>query len=146
MISFKSQVFYFTINLGGNNLDFCFFSTHLKKIEAELAYNQKDFPKAISGLKKAIAIQDDLRYNEPPDWFFSVRDRLGGFLLLQKNYEETETVFCEDLEKHRRNERSLFGLRESLAGQNNKIGYYWVDQQFQDTWKYSPESLTLEEL
>ena len=115
-------------------------------MEGELAFNQKDFPKAISSLKKAIAIQDDLRYNEPPDWFFPIRERLGGILLLMKNYEEAEIVFRDDLEKHPRNGRALFGLRESLAGQNKKIGYYWIDQQFQEAWKYSPESLTIEQL
>ena len=34
-------------------------------------------------LREAVAIQDTLKYGEPPDWFFPVRESLGAALLMK---------------------------------------------------------------
>ena len=36
---------------------------------------------AIQFLRDAVAVQDQLLYDEPPDWYFPVRESLGGMLL-----------------------------------------------------------------
>src|SRR5437016_5437999 len=84
---------------------------------AKIALVNKDPNGAMAMLREAIAIQDTLKYDEPPDWFFPVRESLGATLLLNKNATEAEKVFREDLEKNPRNPRSLYGLREALKAQ-----------------------------
>src|SRR6202030_4447665 len=49
---------------------------------AKIAVANKDNSAAIAMLREAVAIQDTLKYGEPPDWFFPVRESLGGALLL----------------------------------------------------------------
>ncbi len=48
-------------------------------------------------LRHAVEIQDSLKYDEPPDWFYPVRESLGAVLLLNGNAVEAEKVFQEDL-------------------------------------------------
>ncbi len=49
---------------------------------AQIALAKKDNAGAASQLRDAVAIQDTLKYGEPPDWFFPVRESLGGVLLM----------------------------------------------------------------
>ena len=77
---------------------------------AKIAIAKKDPNAAISLLKEAIATQDKLKYNEPPDWFYPVRETLGAVLLMNGDAEGAEKVFREDLDHNPRNPRSLYGL------------------------------------
>ena len=45
----------------------------------DMATGNKD--EAISHWQKAVEIQDTLRYDEPPDWYYPVRESLGAALL-----------------------------------------------------------------
>jgi len=105
---------------------------------AKIATAKHDSNAAIAQLRQAVAIQDTLKYGEPPDWFFPVRESLGAALLLNGNAQEAEKVFREDLERNPRNPRSLFGLREALKAQDRAYDAQFVDKQFQAAWK-SPE-------
>ncbi len=57
---------------------------------------------SIAALKDAIAMEDKLNYNEPPDWFFSVRHHLGAVLLKAGKYKEAEDVYNQDLRTGRK--------------------------------------------
>ena len=61
-------------------------------------------------LRDAVAVQDTLKYDEPQDWFFPVRESLGGVLLMSGDAKGAEQVFRDDLARNLRNPRSLFGL------------------------------------
>lgn len=100
----------------------------------------------IDALKKAVAIQDTLHYNEPPDWFFPVRESLGAALIKIGQYKEAEKVFREDLDKHPRNGRALFGLFEALKAQDERTDRYWVETAFKEAWKNSTTPLSLNDL
>lgn len=102
--------------------------------------------KAILGLRKAVDVQDELYYNEPPDWYFPIRESLGGLLLRSKQYPEAEIVFRDDLEKHPRNGRSLFGLWKSLEFQSRPTDAFWIKREFDQAWKYSDTQLTVDDL
>ena len=91
-------------------------------------------------------IQDNLNYDEPPNWLFSVRDNLGAVLLKEKRYKEAEAVFREDLRRHPKSGRSLFGLKESLAGQYRWADFYWVNQMYQKAWRCSDLELSIDNL
>jgi tetratricopeptide (TPR) repeat protein len=113
---------------------------------AKIALAQKDSTRAIAMLRRAVELQDTLKYDEPPDWFFPVRESLGAVLLLNGNAAEAEKVFREDLERNPRNPRSLFGLREALKAQNKNYDAQFVDKQFQASWKSPDIKLTVQDL
>jgi tetratricopeptide (TPR) repeat protein len=102
---------------------------------AKIALARNNSTDAIAMLRKAVAVQDSLNYDEPPDWFYPVRESLGAVLLLSGNAAEAEKVFREDLERNPRNPRSLFGLSEALRAQNRAYDAQFVDKQFQTNWK-----------
>ncbi len=115
-------------------------------LDAKLAEAQKDPVKAVDLLRKATEEQDTLHYNEPPDWFTHIRENLGRVYLRNKQPYEAELVFRQDLKKHPRNGRSLFGLRESLKAQDKLYDAYWVNQAFQKAWLYSDVQLKIDTL
>ncbi len=123
-----------------------FFKIAENSLEAKLAEAQGDFSKAVESYQKAIAEQDTLRYNEPADWFFSMREMFGGFLLRIQKPGEAELVFRDGLKKQPRSGRLLFGLRESLKAQSKVYDAYWVNEEFQKAWMYSPISLNIRDL
>jgi tetratricopeptide (TPR) repeat protein len=112
---------------------------------AKIAVARHDSASAISQLRQAVAVQDSLNYDEPPDWFFPVRESLGAVLLNNGNASEAEKVFREDLDRNPRNPRSLFGLREALKAQDRNYDAQFVDRQFQSSWK-GAETLRIEDL
>jgi len=112
-------------------------------LEAKMAEAKGQNSQAIDWYGKAIGAQDALNYDEPPNWLFSVRDSLGAILLKEKRYEEAEKVFREDLKHHPRNGRSLFGLKTSLKEQNKMTNYYFVEDLFQNAWRFSDTELTI---
>src|SRR6267142_585315 len=112
---------------------------------AKIAVAKKDLPGALAQLNDAIAIQDSLKYGEPPDWFYPVRESLGALLLMNNRPAEAEKVFRDDLARTPRNPRSLFGLREALKAEHRDYDAQFVDQQFRTAWK-GPAMLTLRDL
>ncbi|HMC31960.1 MAG TPA: hypothetical protein VKL99_14085, partial [Candidatus Angelobacter sp.] len=113
---------------------------------AKIALAKHDSANAISMLRRAVAIQDKLKYDEPPDWFYPVRESLGAVLLLNGNAAEAEKVFREDLERNPRNPRSLFGLSEALRAQDRAYDAQFVDKQFQTNWKGGETKLKIADL
>jgi tetratricopeptide (TPR) repeat protein len=113
---------------------------------AKIAVAKNDSSNAIAMLRRAVAIQDSLNYDEPPDWFYPVRESLGAVLLLNGNAAEAEKVFREDLERNPRNPRSLFGLSEALRAQNRAYDAQFVDKQFQSNWKGTDIKLKVADL
>ena len=113
---------------------------------AKIAQAKHDSTGAISLLRRAVAIQDTLKYDEPPDWFYPVRESLGAVLLLNGNAAEAEKAFREDLDRNPRNPRSLFGLAEALRAQNRAYDAQFVDKQFQSNWKSTEIKLKVVDL
>ncbi len=113
---------------------------------AKIAQAKHDSAGAVSLLRRAVAIQDTLKYDEPPDWFYPVRESLGAVLLLNGNAAEAEKVFREDLDRNPRNPRSLFGLAEALRAQNRAYDAQFVDKQFQNNWKSTELKLKVADL
>jgi tetratricopeptide (TPR) repeat protein len=113
---------------------------------AKIAVAKKDNATAVTMLQQAIAVQDSLKYGEPPDWFFPVRESLGAVLLSSGNAPEAEKVFREDLNRNPRNPRSLYGLRESLKAQKRDYDAGFVQKQFDASWKGTGPSLRMEDL
>ena len=113
---------------------------------AKIAIAKKDSASAISLLRDAVAIQDKLNYGEPPDWFYPVRENLGGALLMSGDAPGAERVFREDLDRNPRNPRSLFGLQQSLLQQKRDYDAGFVQKEFDASWKGGPQALKLDDL
>ena len=102
---------------------------------AKIALASKDNAGAVSMLREAVKIQDGLKYDEPPDWFFPVREPLGAVLLMSGNNADAEQVFREDLNHNPRNPRSLFGLQQALKAQDKNYDAGFIENQFHSSWK-----------
>jgi len=86
-------------------------------LTARIADAKGDTASAIKGFTAAVALEDKLGYNEPPDWLNPERERLGAVLLKAGRYAEAEKLFRADLAKNTGNPRSLYGLYRALEGQ-----------------------------
>jgi len=113
---------------------------------AQVALAKKDNAAAAEMLREAVAVQDTLRYGEPPDWFFPVRESLGGVLLTSGDAKGAEQVFRDDLAKNPRNPRSLFGLHRALKAQDRNSDAWFVEQEFRKAWKGGVGELKVEDL
>ncbi len=102
---------------------------------ARIAMAKRDAAGAVSLLRQAVAIQDSLNYDEPPDWSSPVRESLGAVLLSSSKAAEAEKVFRDDLERNPRNPRSLFGLRQALKAQGRDYDAQFVARQLDAAWK-----------
>jgi hypothetical protein len=97
-------------------------------------------------LREAVAVQDTLKYGEPPDWFFPVRESLGAALLMNGDANGAEKVFRDDLAQNPRNPRSLWGLQQVLLQQKREYDAGFVQKQFDTSWKGESQALKLEDL
>jgi tetratricopeptide (TPR) repeat protein len=113
---------------------------------ARIAVAKGDRDAGIKLLRDAVANQDQLLYNEPADWYYPVRESLGGMLLQRGDAKGAEKVFREDLELNPRNPRSLFGLSESLKLQGREYDASWIREQFNTAWQGADVKLKVEDL
>jgi pimeloyl-ACP methyl ester carboxylesterase len=113
-------------------------------LDARIAWAKGDRAGSIESWRAAVAAWDALNYNEPPDWYYPVRESLGAALLLNGNAAGAEQVFREDLKENPRNARSLFGLMESLKAQGKRDAASFVEAEFKAAWKNAEVQLKVE--
>ena len=101
---------------------------------------------AVPHWKRAIELQEALIYDEPPAWYYPLRESLGAALLRAGRAAEAETVFREGAAKSPRNGRMLFGLLESLKAQNKTAAAEMVRREFEAAWRRADVKLSIREL
>ncbi|UZR99305.1 tetratricopeptide repeat protein [Chondrinema litorale] len=106
-------------------------------LEANINEKEGNFTEAAEMLAKAVEIEDALTYNEPPDWFFSVRHNLGAVLLKAEKYEEAEKIYLEDLAFYPENGWALNGLYNCLIAQKRPEEAIKVKERFNKAWQYA---------
>ena len=111
-------------------------------LEGEMAASKKDYETSITMLQQAVAIEDELRYNEPPDWFFPVRHNLGAILMDAGRPAEAEQVYRDDLNNFPKNGWALFGLHQSLVAQGKEAEAQEIKTQLDEAWQYADIQLT----
>jgi tetratricopeptide (TPR) repeat protein len=114
--------------------------------EARIASAKGQKEEAVTHWQTAVQIQDTLRYDEPADWYYPVRESLGAALLTVGKPAEAEQVFREDLVRNPRNPRSLFGLKESLIAQQKVADAAWVEGQLAVAWQDADTKISLPDL
>jgi len=116
-------------------------------LQAKVAQGKQDFKQAVQHYQKALTIQENNSGESFPfNWLLFVSENLGGCLLKNQQYKEAESVFRIALNKHARNGRALFGLLESLKGQQRLDDAFWVKEAFNRAWAGSDSLLTIESL
>lgn len=115
--------------------DLCEIAAHT--LEGEICAKEKKFPQAIALLKNAVAKEDALNYNEPPDWFFSVRHHLGAVLIDAGKYQDAVKVYEEDLKVYRENGWALKGMMNAFEKLGDKKNYDKTKIRFDRAWKHA---------
>jgi tetratricopeptide (TPR) repeat protein len=100
---------------------------------------------AVAHWRRAVTAQDALHYDEPPAWFYPVRESLGAALLRSGKPADAEAVFREDLRLNPRNGRSLFGLMKALEAQKKPAEAARVQREFDRAWKFADTQLKIED-
>jgi tetratricopeptide (TPR) repeat protein len=111
-------------------------------LAGELAAKHGYYDQAIARLHRATLLEDNLIYNEPPDWHVPVRQTLGAVLLETGRASEAEAVYWQDLSLNRENGWSLFGLMQSLRAQGKQEQAVMIEKRFQKAWNQSDVTLT----
>ncbi|MBO9563770.1 MAG: hypothetical protein J7621_13395 [Niastella sp.] len=106
-------------------------------LEGEILAGVQQYNEATALLRQAVVIEDKLNYQEPPDWFFSVRHTLGDVLLRAQQFVDAEKVFREDLVTLPENGWGLMGLYNSLQGQQKTAEAAVVKDRFERAWQYA---------
>jgi len=101
---------------------------------------------AIPKWKRAVELQDALVYDEPPAWYYPVRESLGAAMMIAGDAPGAEAVFREGLRRSPNNGRMLFGLWESLKAQKKTDAAAWVEREFVAAWKGAEIQLRLKDL
>ena len=103
-------------------------------LDARLAASAGDHEEAVAAWRRAVERQDALAYDEPPAWYYPVRESLGAALYAAGRATEAEAVFREDLTRNPRNGRSLFGLAVALRAQGKTVAAEAVEREFHTAW------------
>jgi len=106
-------------------------------LRGEILYRKGDYDAAFAALRRSVALDDDLPYDEPWGWMQPTRHALGALLLEQGRLEEAEVTFREDLgfggqlsraTVHPDNVWSLKGLHDCLEARGETAEILQVRQ------------------
>ncbi len=113
-----------------------------KVLEGEIAAARGRWSQAIAALERAVTLEADLTYSEPPPWYFPVRDALGQTLLRAGRARDAEAVYRKQLASTPGNGWSLYGLAASLREQGNVATAAAVQADFEAAWALADVPLT----
>lgn len=101
---------------------------------------------AVPHWRRAVELQDALVYDEPPTWYYPIRESLGAALLRAGMKADAESVFREGVRRSPRNGRMLFGLMEALRAQGKAEDADWVKREFEAAWSKADVKLSIDEM
>jgi tetratricopeptide (TPR) repeat protein len=126
----------------GNNTCQAVLAIVTPMLEAEILMREDKVDESIAQFRAAIALEDQLRYDEPPGWMIPVRHPLGALLMSKGRYAEAEAVYREDLARLPNNGWSLFGLSEALMQQGKMKEVAALRSQFKEIWRKADVTIT----
>lgn len=110
-------------------------------LAGELAAERGQLEKAVDHLEKGVLLEESLVFDEPPPWYYPVRQSLGAVLLEMGRAEEAEKVYRRDIEINAENGWSLFGLAKSLRSQGKNDLAADVEKRLRRAWARSDVQL-----
>ena len=99
-------------------------------LNGEIEYRRGNYEVAFAHLRRSVALDDALPYDEPWGWMQPTRHALGALLLEQGHVAEAEAIYRSDLGldgtlsracQHPDNLWSLHGLHECLTRRGEKV-------------------------
>tara|TARA_B100001769_G_scaffold109951_1_gene85541 strand:- start:575 stop:2263 length:1689 start_codon:yes stop_codon:yes gene_type:complete len=104
-------------------------------LEGEIFLADSKYPEAIEAFTLAVELEDQNNYTEPPDWPHPMRLYLGSALISAQKFKEAENVYRQDLDWHKNNGWSLFGLHQSLLLQGKTDEAEAIYKEFLLAWQ-----------
>lgn len=111
-------------------------------LQGEIAAAAGSQSAAIGHVARAVDLQDQLPYTEPPFWYYPTRQSLGAALLAARRTREAEAVYRKDLEAYPHNGWSMFGLIQSLEAQGKTAEATEFRMMFEHVWSRADITLT----
>lgn len=105
-----------------------------KSLEAWIATASGKPQDAVGRWREAVTAYDELRYDEPPLWYYPVRQSLAAALLRDGAAAQAEMVLREALSANPRDPRLLFLLWKSLAAQSKTREAALAETQYRAAW------------
>jgi tetratricopeptide (TPR) repeat protein len=115
-------------------------------LDAQIATARGLRTEGIAAWRRALAAENALQYDEPPPWFYTVRESLGAALLRVGQTAEAEQVFREGLARRPREGRLLYGLWQTLLAQGRTSEARLVENQHMEAWSGATAQLSLDQL
>jgi tetratricopeptide (TPR) repeat protein len=112
-------------------------------LEGRIAVAEGRLSAAVEQYAKAVEAEDTLTYDEPPTWFYPVRETLGAALVADGKAAAAERVFLDDLKLNPGNGRSLFGLWKAIEAQGRTADAARAAARFRRAWAAADSRLTL---
>ena len=103
-------------------------------LNGECAVRAGRHDEAIQSFRNAVAEEDSLHYDEPPAWYYPVRQSLGAALLKAGKPADAEAVYRTDLKRYPENGWSLYGLAEALNARGRVTEGLKVKKRFARAW------------
>jgi tetratricopeptide (TPR) repeat protein len=85
--------------------------------EGELLVAEGKLDSGLDELRAALALEDGLKYDEPPAWMIPLRHTIGANLMQARRFAEAEQIYRDDLKRLPENGWALFGLSQALSAQ-----------------------------
>jgi tetratricopeptide (TPR) repeat protein len=121
-----------------NNICIDILAVAAAMLDGELEYRRQNRDLAFEHLRRSVALDDGLPYDEPWGWMQPARHALGALLLEQGRTEEAREVYAADLGldetlaracQHPGNVWSLHGLHECLVALGEPTAAQIIKQQ-----------------
>jgi tetratricopeptide (TPR) repeat protein len=106
-----------------------------RTLSGEIAMGRGQSGDAVLEFEQGVRMQDDLIFNEPPDWPQSMRLYLGAALLKAGRSKDAEGVYSEELRGFHDNGWALFGLWQSVRAQGRNAEAEEIRKRFDRAWK-----------
>lgn len=119
---------------GGDEMANPVLSIAAHALAGEIALRAGQPAVAAERFRRAAQIEDAMAREEPPAWFYPVRQSLGRALLEAGDPAAAETVYRDDLARFPENGWSLFGLALSLEAQGRRTEAEAVRARFRTAW------------
>jgi tetratricopeptide (TPR) repeat protein len=116
-------------------------------LKGRLAWAEGERGQAVRRFGDAVLLQDRLRYDEPPTWYFPAGEALGAALVEMREYGQAAAAFRDVLKKYPGDGWALFGLTEALRrGGASATAIATADRRFSRAWRWADRPLTLDDL
>ncbi|MGB3222386.1 MAG: hypothetical protein WBB23_06250 [Desulforhopalus sp.] len=111
-------------------------------LSGELEAKKGNYEEAVAHLHRGVLLEDNLIYNEPPDWHVPVRQVLGAVLMDAGRAAEAEAIYWQDLQYNRENGWALYGLMKSLQAQDKETEAAAAEERFHKAWSRADVKLS----